>query len=147
MHCQDIAEGFGDVTGADALFLDVRTPWDYLKHIPAAVTPGAALAFLLPTVDQVGKLLLGLEQGPFDDVEVCEILVRRWKPIADRLRPEDRMVAHTGFLIFARHQERSAKWDECRTASLGTRERKQEAARRERLGLDDMETASEQIDE
>ena len=43
MHCQDIAEGFGDVTGADALFLDVRTPWDYLKHIPAAVTPGAAL--------------------------------------------------------------------------------------------------------
>ena len=82
MHCQDIAEGFGDVTGADALFLDVRTPWDYLKHIPAAVTPGAALAFLLPTVDQVGKLLLGLEQGPFDDVEVCEILVRRWKPIA-----------------------------------------------------------------
>lgn len=147
MHCQDIAEGFGGVTGADALFLDVRTPWDYLKHIPAAVTPGAALAFLLPTVDQVGKLLLGLEQGPFDDVEVCEILVRRWKPIADRLRPEDRMVAHTGFLIFARHQERSAKWDECRTASLGTRERKQEAARRERLGLDDMETASEQIDE
>ena len=141
MHCQDIAEGFGDVTGADALFLDVRTPWDYLKHIPAAVTPGAALAFLLPTVDQVGKLLLGLEQGPFDDVEVCEILVRRWKPIADRLRPEDRMVAHTGFLIFARHQERSAKWDECRTASLGTRERKQEAARRERLGLDGMETA------
>lgn len=147
MHCQDIAEGFGDVTGADALFLDVRTPWDYLKHIPAAVTPGAALAFLLPTVDQVGKLLLGLEQGPFDDAEVCEILVRRWKPIADRLRPEDRMVAHTGFLIFARHQERSAKWDECRTASLGTRERKQEAARRERLGLDGMETASEQIDE
>ena len=119
MHCQDIAEGFGDVTGADAL----------------------------PTVDQVVKLLLGLEQGPFDDVEVCEILVRRWKPIADRLRPEDRMVAHTGFLIFARHQERSAKWDECRTASLGTRERKQEAARRERLGLDGMETASEQIDE
>ena len=31
--------------------------------------------------------------------------------------------------------------------TLGTRERKQEAARRERLGLDDMETASEQIDE
>ena len=142
-----VSEALCEATGADALFLDVRTPWDYLKHIPAAVTPGAALAFLLPTVDQVGKLLLGLEQGPFDDVEVCEILVRRWKPIADRLRPEDRMVAHTGFLIFARHQERSAKWDECRTASLGTRERKQEAARRERLGLDGMETASEQIDE
>ena len=51
------------------------------------------------------------------------------------------MVAHTGFLIFARHQERSAKWDEYRTLSLGTRERKQEAARRERLGMEPEETA------
>lgn len=84
----------------------------------------------------MGKVLLGLEQGPFDDIEVCEILVRYWKPIADRLRPEDRMISHTGFLIFARHQECSTLWDEFRATSLGTRERKQEAARRERLGLE-----------
>ncbi len=138
MHCQDIAEGFGDVTGADALFLDVRTPWEYLQHIPKAVCPGAMLGFLLPTTDQVNKLLLAMERGPFDDIEVCEILVRRWKAVADRLRPEDRMVAHTGFLIFARHQERSEAWDEHRP--LGTRERKQEKARRERLGLAELAT-------
>ena len=131
MHCHDIADGFGEVTNADALFLDVRTPWEYLHHIPGAVAPGAMLAFLLPTVDQVGKLLLGLERGPYDDLEICEILVRRWKPVADRLRPEDRMIAHTGFLVFARHQERSALWDSYRV--LGTRERKQESARQERL--------------
>lgn len=138
LHCQDIADGFGDVKGADALFLDVRTPWEYLCRIPEAVCPGAALAFLLPTVEQVKQLLLGLETGPFDDVEVCEILVRRWKPVADRLRPEDRMIAHTGFLIFARHQERSEVWDRC--LRLGTRERKQEEARRERR---EMKTAAE----
>ncbi|MBO4794051.1 MAG: tRNA (adenine-N1)-methyltransferase, partial [Deltaproteobacteria bacterium] len=46
MHCQDISEGFGDVHNADALFLDVRTPWEYLRHIPSAVAPGAMLAFL-----------------------------------------------------------------------------------------------------
>ena len=143
---RDIADGFC-IDNADALFLDVRTPWEYLDHAVKAVKPGAMFGFLVPTVDQVSKLLMGLEKGPFADIEVCEILMRNWKPVADRLRPEDRMVADTGFLIFARHQERSAKWDECRTASLGTRERKQEAARRERLGLDDMETASEQIDE
>lgn len=146
MHCQDIADGFGDVRDADALFLDVRTPWEYLRHIPRTVCPGAALAFLLPTVDQVSRLLLGLEQGPFAEVEVCEILVRYWKPIADRLRPEDRMVAHTGFLIFARHQERSARWDDFRATSLGTRERKQEAARRERLGLADAEDPADVAD-
>lgn len=131
MHHHDIADGFGDVTGADALFLDVRTPWEYLHHIPGAVAPGAMLAFLLPTVDQVSKLLLGLERGPYDDLEISEILVRRWKPIADRLRPEDRMIAHTGFLVFARHQERSTLWDQYRV--LGTRERKQESARQQRL--------------
>ncbi|MFW5836385.1 MAG: tRNA (adenine-N1)-methyltransferase, partial [Desulfovibrionaceae bacterium] len=58
--------------------------------------------YLLPTTNQVSELLHALEQGPFCDVEVVEILVRRYKPVPDRLRPEDRMVAHTGFLVFAR---------------------------------------------
>ncbi|MDR1125969.1 MAG: tRNA (adenine-N1)-methyltransferase [Deltaproteobacteria bacterium] len=129
---RDIADGF-EQTDADALFLDVRTPWEYLDQVNRAVKPGAPLAFLLPTVDQVGQLLRGLEQGPFDDVEVEEILVRRWKPVADRLRPEDRMIAHTGFLVFARQQRRSETFESLKPK--GTRERKQEAARQERLGL------------
>lgn len=98
----DIAEGFGD-HAADALFLDVRTPWEYLDRIPAAVQPGAPLGFLLPTANQVSDLLDGLAQGPFEDIEVLELLVRRWKPVPARLRPDDRMVAHTGFLVFCRH--------------------------------------------
>ncbi|MGE4556083.1 MAG: tRNA (adenine-N1)-methyltransferase [Desulfovibrionaceae bacterium] len=98
---RDVRDGFVH-TGADALFLDVRTPWEVLEHIPAAVIPGAMTGYLLPTTNQVSDLLRGLEQGPFCDVEVVEILVRRYKPVADRLRPEDRMVAHTGFLVFAR---------------------------------------------
>lgn len=129
----DIEEGFFE-TDADALFLDVREPWLYLEKALAAVKPGATLGFLVPTVDQVGRLLTEFELLPFEDIEVSELLLRRWKPVADRLRPEDRMVAHTGFLIFARYQEASKEWDDARP--LGTRERKQEAARKERLGLD-----------
>lgn len=140
-HHRDIATGFGDVQGADALFLDVRTPWDYLHHIPQAVCPGAVLGFLLPTVDQVNKLLLGLEKGPFAEVDVMELMLRQWKNTPDRLRPEDRMVAHTGFLVFARHQEQSDLWDSKRF--MGTRERKQEKARRERLGLPPLEYTTE----
>jgi tRNA (adenine57-N1/adenine58-N1)-methyltransferase len=136
LHHRDIAEGFA-VSGADALFLDVRTTWEYLDQALAAVRPGATFGFLLPTVDQVGKLLLGLERGPFGDTEVCEILMRRWKPLADRLRPEDRMIAHTGFLIFCRQQDRNADFLALRP--LGTRERKQEAARRARLEEDNAE--------
>lgn len=110
----DISQGFSpegmvpgdpaaDPCGADALFLDVRTPWDYLEQAANIVCPGAPVGFLLPTTNQICDLLRGLENSPFEDVEVLEILVRRYKPVADRLRPEDRMVAHTGFLVFARH--------------------------------------------
>ncbi|NDV18079.1 tRNA (adenine-N1)-methyltransferase [Pseudodesulfovibrio sp. JC047] len=101
---QNIEDGFKH-SGADALFLDVRTPWEYLHSIPEAVIPGAMCGFLLPTVNQVSELLRGLEDGPFADQEVLEILIRHWKPVPDRLRPDDRMVAHTGFLVFARYME------------------------------------------
>jgi tRNA (adenine57-N1/adenine58-N1)-methyltransferase len=50
----------------------------------------------------VSQTLTHLLSLPFKDVEVLEILVRRYKPNPERLRPEDRMVAHTGYLIFAK---------------------------------------------
>lgn len=87
---------------ADALFLDVRTPEPYLEHIPKVVKPGTPLGFLLPTTNQVSELLRAMEDGPFEDIDVLEIFLRRYKPVPDRLRPDDRMVAHTGFLAFAR---------------------------------------------
>ena len=129
LYRRDIAEGF-PIQGADALFLDMRAPWEYLRHAPQALRPGARLGFLLPTVEQVSALLRGLEQGPYDDIEVCELLLRNWKPLADRLRPDDRMVAHTGFLIFCRLQTRSEAFESLKPS--GTRERKQEAARQSR---------------
>ncbi|MBE1424679.1 tRNA (adenine57-N1/adenine58-N1)-methyltransferase [Desulfomicrobium macestii] len=97
----DIAEGF-QPHAADALFLDVREPCDYIHHIPNAVVPGAPVGFLLPTTNQVQDLLKSLQDGPFRQIEVVEIFLRHYKPVPERLRPEDRMVAHTGFLVFAR---------------------------------------------
>ena len=73
------------------------------EHLLAAMC-----GFLLPTCNQVSDLLRGLDDGPFTEIEVLEILVRRYKTVADRLRPEDRMVAHTGFLVFARCMEKPA---------------------------------------
>ncbi len=104
---KDISTGF-DQTNVDALFLDVRTPWDYLEHIPGALLPGGPVGFLLPTTNQVSELLAAMEKGPFTSVEVLEILVRRYKPVPERLRPDDRMVAHTGYLIFARLKTETA---------------------------------------
>ena len=97
----DVSEGF-HAHQADALFLDVREPVDVIRHVPAAVVPGAPIGFLLPTTNQVQDLLKAMEDGPFRQIEVLEILLRHYKPVPERLRPDDRMVAHTGFLVFAR---------------------------------------------
>jgi tRNA (adenine57-N1/adenine58-N1)-methyltransferase len=99
--CRDIAEGF-DETEVDGLFMDVREPQLYLGQAKQALTAGSFLGAIVPTANQVAALLEGLEREGFVDLEVSEILLRHYKTVAARLRPEDRMVAHTGYLVFAR---------------------------------------------
>ena len=88
----------------DAAFVDVREPWLYMEGIRTCLKGGAIAGFIVPTANQVSDLLQALRQG-FGDVEVMEILFRRYKTVAARLRPEDRMVGHTGYLLFARKIE------------------------------------------
>lgn len=103
---RDIQEGF-DETDTDAFFLDVPNPYDYTAQVRAALKPGGYLCCLIPTFNQVEKTLLALRQTRFAFVEVCELLLRYYKPEPARIRPTDRMVAHTGFLVFARRIEPS----------------------------------------
>lgn len=131
LQTRDVENGF-TVENADAVFLDVREPWLYLDQALSATRPGASFGFLLPTVNQVDYLLKGLEKKPFAETEVCEILIRNWKAVPDRLRPQDRMAAHTGFLVFCRQQDQCLEFDNY--CPPGTRERKQAAAKEKRLG-------------
>lgn len=101
---RDIARGL-DETDADSFFLDVPNPYDYTAQVRDALKPGGFLCSLVPTFNQVEKTLLALRQNNFAFVEVCEILLRYYQAEPSRLRPTDRMVAHTGFLIFARKIE------------------------------------------
>ncbi len=101
---RDIAEGFDEID-VDALFLDVRTPWDYLAQARRALKGGGFFGALVPTTNQVSHLIAGLEYYSFGHIEVEELLVRSYKPVAARLRPADTMVGHTGYLIFARKIE------------------------------------------
>lgn len=103
---RDIMEGF-DETDADSVFLDVPNPYDYTVQVRNALKPGGFLCCLLPTMNQVEKTLIALRQTNFAFLEVCEILLRFYQAEPNRLRPTDRMVAHTGYLIFARKIEPS----------------------------------------
>jgi tRNA (adenine57-N1/adenine58-N1)-methyltransferase catalytic subunit len=98
---RDIAEGF-DETNVDALFLDVQKAFDYIGHVRQALKPGGYFGCILPTANQVERVLTALFQYDFAFVDVCEIILRYYKPVPERFRPTDRMVAHTGYLVFGR---------------------------------------------
>jgi tRNA (adenine57-N1/adenine58-N1)-methyltransferase len=103
---RDIAEGL-DESDVDAVFLDVRRPWAYLPQADGALKDSGFFGAIVPTTNQVAELIRCLEaQQTFGHIEVEEILVRSYKAVPNRLRPADRMVAHTGYLVFARKVQR-----------------------------------------
>jgi tRNA (adenine57-N1/adenine58-N1)-methyltransferase len=101
---RDIAEGL-DEADVDAFFLDVAEPWNYLTQVASVLRGGGFFATLVATMNQVIPTVQALERGPFGLIEVEELLLRPYKAVSSRVRPADRMVAHTGYLIFARKVE------------------------------------------
>jgi tRNA (adenine57-N1/adenine58-N1)-methyltransferase len=99
---RDVSEGF-DETDVDALFLDMLTPWAAIDAAHAALRGSGVLGCLVPTVNQLLALIERLEaHRGFGFVEAEELILRAYKTIPARVRPEDRMVGHTGYLVFAR---------------------------------------------
>jgi tRNA (adenine57-N1/adenine58-N1)-methyltransferase len=97
----DIGQGFEE-SGVDALFLDGPNPFDFMAQVKRALRPGGFFGSILPTANQVSILLTALRQEQFAFIDVCEVMMRYYQAEADRFRPTDRMIAHTGYLIFAR---------------------------------------------
>lgn len=102
LKLRDIGEGFEE-KNVDALFLDVSNPYDYIPQVRECLKPGGFFGSILPTANQVTRLLPVLRENHFGFIEVCELMLRYYKTESERFRPVDRMVAHTGFLLFARH--------------------------------------------
>ena len=98
---RNVEDGF-DEKNVDAVFLDLPNSYDYIRQVKTALKPGGFFGSILPTTGQVEKLLRALIENGFSFTEVCEILIRYYRTDPDRFRPVDRMVGHTGYLIFSR---------------------------------------------
>lgn len=113
-HLGNVSIELGDVADAladrgekaqlvDSVVLDLPEPWDLVPHAAAALRPGGAFVSFLPTVLQVRDLAESLRlSGRFAMVETTESLVRSWNVANRSVRPDHRMVGHTGFITTAR---------------------------------------------
>lgn len=104
---KDIEEGFHE-SDIDAIFLDVKYPERYIGHCYRALKSSGNLCVFVPTANQVSDTLKALENYSFFHTDVVEILLRGYKTVAERFRPDDTMIAHTGYLIFTRKYVRNS---------------------------------------
>ena len=86
----------------DRVVLDVPEPWQAAETIADALVMGGVMLSFLPTILQVHRLGGALEQdGRYQLVESMETLLRTWHVTERSVRPDHRMVAHSGFLTTA----------------------------------------------
>jgi tRNA (adenine57-N1/adenine58-N1)-methyltransferase len=101
VEVRDVYDGI-DETGLDRVVLDLPEPWRVVKPAEAALHPGGILVAYLPTIGQVAQLRAALDESRFAMAETIEVLQRSWHVEGASVRPDHRMVAHTGFLTHAR---------------------------------------------
>jgi tRNA (adenine57-N1/adenine58-N1)-methyltransferase catalytic subunit len=91
-----------DASDLDRVVLDLPEPWQVVKHAERALRPGGLLVGYTPTIVQAVQLRETLESSRFTLAETLEVPHRSWHIEGQSVRPDHRMVAHTGFLTAAR---------------------------------------------
>jgi tRNA (adenine57-N1/adenine58-N1)-methyltransferase catalytic subunit len=87
----------------DRIVLDMLAPWECLEESAAALVPGGLIICYVATVTQLSRVAEELRSSrSFTEPEAVESLVRPWHLQGLAVRPEHRMIGHTGFLITAR---------------------------------------------
>ncbi|MCU1351765.1 MAG: tRNA ((58)-N(1))-methyltransferase TrmI [Acidimicrobiales bacterium] len=91
-----------DVTDLDRVVLDLPEPWQVVALAEKALRPGGIFVAYTPTIIQAVQLRETLATSAFELAETLEVLHRSWNIDGQSVRPDHRMVAHTGFLTHAR---------------------------------------------
>jgi len=92
-----------DETGVDRVVLDMLAPWECLDAAAAALNPGGVLIAYVATTTQLSRTVEDLRaHGNFTEPQAWESMVRGWHVEGLAVRPEHRMIGHTGFLVRSR---------------------------------------------
>ncbi len=87
----------------DRIVLDLPEPWHVTEHVGGQLQPGGILLSYTPSIAQVMRLQEALQATSFTMIESIEIIQRGWYVNGQAVRPDHRMVGHTGFLTYARY--------------------------------------------
>ncbi|OZB85714.1 MAG: SAM-dependent methyltransferase [Microbacterium sp. 14-71-5] len=87
----------------DRVVLDMLAPWECIDAVAEALAPGGVVLCYIATATQLSRVAEYVRAtGLFTEPEASETMVRGWHVEGLAVRPDHRMVAHTGFLITAR---------------------------------------------
>lgn len=106
VHLGDLALELSDAVepgSVDRMVLDMLAPWECLDAAATALTPGGVLVCYVATATQLSRVAEGIRATEaFTDPESSETMIRGWHVEGLAVRPDHRMIAHTGFLIVTR---------------------------------------------
>ena len=86
----------------DAVILDVPSPELAVKGVSRALKPGGRFCSYIPTMNQMERVFIALEESGFSSIEALEVIQRPYSVKKGAVRPVHEILAHTGFLVFAR---------------------------------------------
>ncbi|MBD29505.1 MAG: tRNA (adenine-N1)-methyltransferase [Acidimicrobiaceae bacterium] len=100
-----IGDAYEKITGSgyDRMVLDLPEPWRVIDHVENCLRPGGIIVSYSPSITQVSQLTDRLDRDKFVMTETQEILLRSWHIEGRAVRPDHRMVAHTGFITSTRY--------------------------------------------
>ncbi|MFG2647661.1 tRNA (adenine-N1)-methyltransferase [Streptomyces sp. NPDC048436] len=98
----DLQDNLSD-TDVDRVILDMLAPWECLDVVSKALVPGGILCCYVATTTQLARTVESIrELGGFNEPTAWESMVRNWHVEGLAVRPDHRMIGHTGFLLTAR---------------------------------------------
>jgi tRNA (adenine57-N1/adenine58-N1)-methyltransferase len=97
------AEDWAQESHFDRVILDMLAPWEHVRLVAAALDPGGLVCCYVATTTQLARTVEALrEQGNFAEPAAGETMQRGWHVEGLAVRPDHRMIGHTGFLVTAR---------------------------------------------